>query len=87
VLDLLDPLAFTLLLLNDRVEAPELPSRVPCTVVRMSGDDVRTWATAVGLADTAAVLVRPDGHVVALAADPEDLAGAMISLVGEHSWT
>ena len=77
VLELLDPDAFTLLLLDDRADAPEMPSGVPVTTVRLGGDDrgVRAWAAAVGLDGRPAVLVRPDGHILSVAADADDLAG------------
>jgi 2-polyprenyl-6-methoxyphenol hydroxylase-like FAD-dependent oxidoreductase len=77
VLELLDPDAFTLLLLDDRADAPETPSGVPVTAVRLRGDDpaVRAWAAAVGLDGSPAVLVRPDGHVLGVAADTDELAG------------
>ncbi len=90
MLTLLDPDAFTLLLLADGAEAPDLPSDVPVTTVRLSGDDpgVAAWAAAVGLDDALAVLVRPDGHIVGVAADTEALAGfeqAMMQHVA--TWT
>jgi 2-polyprenyl-6-methoxyphenol hydroxylase-like FAD-dependent oxidoreductase len=77
VLELLDPDAFTLLLLDPRADAPETPSGVPVTAVRLRGDDpaVRAWAAAVGLDGSPAVLVRPDGHVLGVAADTDELAG------------
>jgi 2-polyprenyl-6-methoxyphenol hydroxylase-like FAD-dependent oxidoreductase len=77
VLDLLDPCAFTLLLLDDDADAPDAPLGVPLTAVRLRDDDpeAQAWAAAVGLDGAAAVLVRPDGHVLAVAAGPDDLAG------------
>jgi 2-polyprenyl-6-methoxyphenol hydroxylase-like FAD-dependent oxidoreductase len=77
VLDLLDPDAFTVLLLEDRAEAPDLPADVPAAVVRLRGDDpeVRAWTAAVGLDGKPAVLVRPDGHILSVATDPQELAG------------
>src|SRR5829696_5302244 len=77
VLELLDPDAFTVLLLDDRADAPETPSGVPVTAVRLRGDDpaVRAWAATVGLDGSPAVLVRPDGHVLGVAADADELAG------------
>ena len=54
-----------------------MPSGVPVTTVRLRGDDpaVRAWAAAVGLDGRPAVLVRPDGHILSVAADADDLAG------------
>ena len=77
MLDLLDRDAFTVLLLDDRADAPGLPLDVPLTVVRLRGDDpeVAAWAAAVGLDGALAVLVRPDGHIASVAEDPEGLAG------------
>jgi hypothetical protein len=77
VLDLLDPDAFTVLFLDDRADAPELPADVPVAAVRLRGDDpaVQAWASAVGLEGRPAVLVRPDGHILAVADDAEGLAG------------
>ncbi len=77
VLDLLDPAAFTVLLLDDRAEEPDLPPGVPVTVARLRGDDpeAQAWAAAIGLAGRPAVLVRPDGHILTVAADADALAG------------
>jgi hypothetical protein len=56
---------------------PELPADVPVAAVRLRGDDpaVQAWASAVGLEGRPAVLVRPDGHILAVADDAEGLAG------------
>jgi 2-polyprenyl-6-methoxyphenol hydroxylase-like FAD-dependent oxidoreductase len=77
VLDLLDPEAFTVLLLDDRAPAPVVPHDVPVIVVRLRGQDpeVRAWATAVGLVGSPGVLVRPDGHILSVAADHDGLGG------------
>jgi 2-polyprenyl-6-methoxyphenol hydroxylase-like FAD-dependent oxidoreductase len=77
VLDLLDPDAFTVLLLDEGADVPELPADVPVAAVRLRGDDpaVQAWASAVGLEGRPAVLVRPDGHILAVADDAEGLAG------------
>ena len=49
---------------------------MPVTVARLRGDDpeARAWAAAVGLAGRPAVLVRPDGHILAVATDADALA-------------
>jgi 2-polyprenyl-6-methoxyphenol hydroxylase-like FAD-dependent oxidoreductase len=78
-LDLLDPDAFTVLALTDDTAAdllPGVPGGVPVTVVHLATDDSRTarWATTVGLAGAVAVLVRPDGHVLAVAHSVADVA-------------
>ena len=59
VLDLLNPDAFTVLLLDDGATAPDLAPDVPVTAVRLPGDDpqVQAWADAVGVDGDVAILV------------------------------
>jgi len=89
VLELLDPDAFTLLLLDDRADVPEMPAGVPVTTVRLRGDDpaVRAWAMAVGLEDSPAVLVRPDGHVLSVAGFAEAIMRHVATPAEAATWT
>jgi hypothetical protein len=77
VLELVDPDAFTVFLLDDRVDAPDPPPGVPVSTVRLRAGDPRVaeWVAAVGLDGRSAVLVRPDGHILGVAADADELAG------------
>jgi hypothetical protein len=92
VLELLDPDAFTVLLLDEHADEPEAPLDAPVTVARLHGDDpdVRAWSETVGLDGAAAVLTRPDGHVLSIATDPDELgsfAQAIARLVGSAQAT
>ena len=64
VLDLLDPDAFTILLLGG-TSAIKFPAGVPVTTVSLdpADPDVRLWVGQVSLGEAVAVIVRPDGHV------------------------
>jgi 2-polyprenyl-6-methoxyphenol hydroxylase-like FAD-dependent oxidoreductase len=77
VLELVDPDAFTVFLLDDRADAPDPPPGVPVSTVRLRAGDPRVaeWVAAVGLDGRSAVLVRPDGHILGVAADADELAG------------
>lgn len=74
-LALLDPCAFTLLLLDDVPVPPSVHgAAAPLTVVELhavTGQD--QWRAAVGLSDRCAVLVRPDGHILRLIREPSGL--------------
>ena len=74
VLDLLDPEAFTVLLLGG-TGAITFPASVPVTTVSLDPADpeVILWTEGVSLADAVAVIVRPDGHVHRVVSD---LAGS-----------
>ncbi|MCV7277357.1 DUF3500 domain-containing protein [Mycolicibacter arupensis] len=76
VLDLVESAAFTVLLL-DSATAPAINPRYPVTVVRLDRDapDVADWIKAVELTDVTALLIRPDGHILAVAHQPAELAG------------
>jgi 2-polyprenyl-6-methoxyphenol hydroxylase-like FAD-dependent oxidoreductase len=87
VLELLNPAAFTLLILGHGITPPQLTTVAPVTAVLLDPRDpsVAHWMNDVGLADSIAVLVRPDGHIVAIATDEDEMHGferAILELVG-----
>jgi hypothetical protein len=57
--------------------------------VRLRGDDpaVRAWATEVGLEDSPAVLVRPDGHVLSVAGFAEAIMRHVATPGEAATWT
>ncbi|QIK05802.1 DUF3500 domain-containing protein [Streptomyces sp. ID38640] len=77
VLDLIDDQAFTLLFFDSEQPAPEIGPTVPVTVVPLDpcAADVAAWVENVGLGSARAVLVRPDGHILSIAADSDHLPG------------
>jgi 2-polyprenyl-6-methoxyphenol hydroxylase-like FAD-dependent oxidoreductase len=79
VLDLLDPDAFTVLLLG-ATRTVGFPEGVPVTTVSLdpADPDVRDWMDQVSLSEAVAVIVRPDGHVHRVVSDlaPADPVGA-----------
>jgi 2-polyprenyl-6-methoxyphenol hydroxylase-like FAD-dependent oxidoreductase len=75
VMDLVATNGFTILMLDARAAAPRIDSPVPVTVVRLDrhAADVAAWLNDVDLTAAAAVLIRPDGHILDVAAVGDDL--------------
>ena len=75
VMDLVDTHGFTVLLLDPCSAAPQIDSQLPVTVVHLDrqAGDVAAWLNDVELTTAAAVLIRPDGHILDVAAIGEDL--------------
>jgi 2-polyprenyl-6-methoxyphenol hydroxylase-like FAD-dependent oxidoreductase len=74
VMDLVDTHGFTVLLLDEQAAAPQIDPRLPVTVVHLDRQavDVAAWLNDVELTTAAAVLIRPDGHILDVAANGED---------------
>lgn len=87
VTDLIDRRGFTVLLLESEIDEPVHFSDAPVAVVRLDRRtaDVAQWSSEVGLDGAAAVLVRPDGHILDVAEAPDEVSrfgDAIASLLG-----
>ena len=58
------------------LEEPIISADVPVSVVHVDqrSADVAQWMSAVGLHAASALLIRPDGHILAIAETPDEVA-------------
>jgi 2-polyprenyl-6-methoxyphenol hydroxylase-like FAD-dependent oxidoreductase len=75
VIDLISHHGFTVLLLNSDIEEPAIAVDAPVSVVRVDqrAPDVTQWMSSVGLHAASALLIRPDGHILAVAETPDEV--------------
>jgi 2-polyprenyl-6-methoxyphenol hydroxylase-like FAD-dependent oxidoreductase len=75
VIDLISCHGFTVFLLNNDIEEPAIAVDAPVSVVRVDqrAADVRQWISMVGLHAASALLIRPDGHILAVAETPDEV--------------
>ncbi|TGD86301.1 hypothetical protein BayCH28_18030 [Mycolicibacterium sp. CH28] len=76
-LDLLDPLAFTVVRLRDHPQPMQLAlNEVPITAVTLNPTQPRVaaWMAEVGLSEDTDVVVRPDGHILAIETGADAIA-------------
>lgn len=88
VIDLISHDGFTALLLNTDIEEPTITVHAPVSVVRLdpNADDVAYWMSSVGLHAASALLIRPDGHILAVAETPDEVSSfsdAIASLLSQ----
>ena len=76
VIDLISHHGFTVLLLNTDIEEPAIAVDAPVSVVRVDqrAPDVAHWMSSVDLRAASALLSRPDGHILAVAETPNEVA-------------